>query len=157
MFATQINSSSPETCKPSKGCKKFNIVFTYSNERRTWSPCFVLCYLILCFLYTTVPPVSRHCCCLSAESTLRPGLMVMRRLRLGWEQSTVFVWQGPKAVWDVQWSYHEGSNVFETVIKTIWTHFRVSSNLLWKSTFWVFWMSLTPSVGLPLTFIGVNS
>ena len=34
-----------------------------------------------------------------------PGLVVMCRLGSGWDQSTVCIWQGRKAVHDVQWCY----------------------------------------------------
>ena len=40
-----------------------------------------------------------------------PGLVVMCRLRPGWDQSTVCICQGRKAVWYVQWSYRVESSL----------------------------------------------
>ena len=72
-------------------------------------------YKTIGYIPGTVPPVSRHWSCQSGESNLRAQnlarLVVMCMLGSGRDQSTLCIWQGRKAVQDVQWSYRLESSL----------------------------------------------
>ena len=96
-------------------------------------------------------------CCTGQEYTKSIRHLIKKTAKLlgwDWNQSTVCIWQGRKAIQDRQWSYHleRSLTLFQRSAKT---SSRKPSML--KASFGPFGIFLTPSLRLFLTSIIVSS